>query len=563
MKIFCIQNNNCFSNRWKPNFTSKVTSVNYGKINDEFKDKVDRFDDGNKKEAKYLGHGMFASVYRFLNTNYVIKKFNKGVSINDSRQEAKMLDKVGAVPGSQQLMAQVTTENGNEYLISTFIKGEEPDPVENPFRFQPLKSFMNTLYELDKKEVYHNDLNTGNCKVDPATGQIGLIDYQFALDMKPGWTTYNEQYLLFPEQTLPANLQMFEMATLPPYIKKLGRYQAPDFFREYLKLKSEYHKNRYYYYKGAPNSNITKENLDYERLLSTVLRHPSEKVTQVYAKKLQVLHSFRHAFSIVDENTRVQKRPNLTESIPAYLYAAAQAAGYRDKIDEAINSTSDRNTQNLMKLERKTAEFWLELLSSSALGCSQWFVRNAADRLLGAGDKFPEHIDYYWNKPYKDANNIYSVITGDEPSGKIDVLRFPDMELEADYKQLFDLTKDFSRTSIWRPDEKLFSRFNSQFDVYQNALNSGKVILLPALHVFALYSAFKLYKHGGITSKAYQIYNQLDKMSEPLFKAVIDAVNGKGGVLTDAIKKDYSLNKFNDYRRLTNRKFTDFIKYYY
>ncbi len=562
MKIFCIQNNDCFSNKWNPRFTSKVKYVNYGKINDEFKDKVDRFDDGNKNEAKYLGHGMFASVYRFLNTNYVIKKFNKGVSQNDSRQEAKMLDKVGTVPGSQQLMAQVTTENGNEYLISTFIKGEEPDPVENPFRFQPLKSFMNTLYELDKKGVYHNDLNTGNCKVDPETGQIGLIDYQFALDMKPGWATYNEQYLLFPEQTLPANLQMFEMATLPPYIKKLGRYQAPDFFKDYLKLKAEYHKNRYYYYNGNSIPNITKENLDYEKLSSIVLKHPSEKVTQVYAKKLQVLHSFRHAFSIVDENTRAQKRPNLTESIPAYFFAAAQAAGYRDKIDEVLNSTSDTSTKNLMEIEKKTAEFWLELLSSSALGCSRWFVRNATDRLLGTGDKFPEKMDYYWNKQYKDANNIYSIITGDEPSGEIDVLRFPDKELEADYKRLFDLTEDFSRTSLCKSDEKLFARFNSQFNIYQNALNSGKVILLPALHVFALYSALKLYRHG-ITGKAYQIYNRLDKMSEPLFKSVVDAVKGRGGVLTDAIKKDYSLNKFNDFRNITNRKFTDFIKYNY
>ncbi len=561
MKIFSIQSNNYSRLQYRPDFTSKVKKVNYGQINDKFKDKVDKFDDGDKSEAKYLGHGMFASVYRFLGTNFVIKKFNKDVSKEDSRQEAKMLAKVGAVPGSQQLMAQVTTENNNEYLISTFIKGEEPDPVENPFKLQPLRSFMNTLYELDKKGVYHNDLNTGNCKVDPQTGQIGLIDYQFACDMKPEEGIDADGYLLFPKETLPANLQMFEMATLPPYIKKLGRYQAPDFFKDYLKLKGEYYRNRYYYYKNANIPDITQENLDYERLSSVVLRKPTEKIIQIYAKKLQVFQSFRHAFGLVDENTRLQKRPNLTEAIPAYLYASAQAADYRDKIDELMNSTSDLNTQNLMKIEKKVAEFWLELLSSSALGCSQWFVRNAVDRLLPGGkDAYPEKIDYYWNHSYQKVNDIYSLIAGDKQPEKADVLRFPsDSELEPDYKQLFNMTDDFSNRYIDREDNKLFARFKSQFNLYKNALDSGKVILLPALHIFAMYGAFMLYKHGN-SNRAFRIYEKLDKMSEPLFKAVIDAVKGEGGVLTTIIKNDPSLNKFNDYGRMTNRKFSDFIK---
>ena len=488
MKIYAMQNYNLIKQNLL-NFTSKVKNVNYGKINDEYKDKVDRFDDGERSEAEYLGHGLFAKVYRFIDTNFVIKQYNKCMPLSDCRQKAKMLEKVGELSGSQQLMAQVTTENGNEYLISTLVKGEEPDPDANPFNKVALKSFMNTLAELDKKGVYHNDLNTGNCKVDSQTGQIGLLDYQFAMDMDPSNKYSNLQNLLFPECTLPANIQMFEMANLPSYIKHLGAYRAKDFFKDYLSIKSDYHTRRYHYYRNENISGVTPENIEYEMLMSRALKRPSDKLIDLYAKKSQVMYSFRNAFGLTDENTRDIKRPNLPAAGAAYLYAAYQAYEYLTKANNIISTETDTNLVKLMKTEKKVAQYWLDKLSNSALGTSQWHTRNAQGEsaLLGAKDKYPESMDYYMYAPIDKIDDMYTTITNNDNSGKIDVLTFPySTGLNSDYKELFTLKDSLKLNDFPASDRDLFARFNSCFKDYEAALNNAKVIALPMLHAFTL-----------------------------------------------------------------------------
>ena len=112
-------------------------------------------------------------------------------------------------------------------------------------------------------------------------------------------------------------------------------------------------------------------------------------------------------------------------------------------------------------------------------------------------------------------------------------------------------------------DRDLFARFNSCFKDYEAALNNAKVIALPMLHAFTLYSAVQLFKHGRYNSKVDLLKNRLEKMAEPLIECVVDAVKGKGGVLSEALRKDYNLSNIYAKNNVANRKFKDYIKLYY
>ena len=52
-------------------------------------------------------------------------------------------------------------------------------------------------------------------------------------------------------------------------------------------------------------------------------------------------------------------------------------------------------------------------------------------------------------------------------------------------------------------------------------------------------------------------------MAEPLIECVVDAVKGKGGVLSEALRKDYNLSNIYAKNNVANRKFKDYIKLYY
>lgn len=569
MKVLGIKNNYLKTTRFNsPMFTSKVKSVNYGALSDLYKDKVDKFDDGDRSETKYLGSGLFASVFKFKDSNYVIKKFNKDVSKSDCYQEARMLEKVGSISGSQQLVAEVTTEKGIDYLISTLVKGDDPDPFENPFTQQALKTFTNTLFELDKKGIYHNDLNSGNCKVDPETGRIGLLDYQFAMeiDMSSARKEETLQNLTFPECTIPANMQMFEMATLATYIKKLSPSQAEKFFKEYLSVKGEYHSKRYHYYKSLKAPYLTPENIKYERLMSQVLRKPKPEIVDIYAKKLEVMHSFRKAFGITDENTREIKKPNLPNAGPAFLYAAFQATEYLEKADNLIRNSREPNIVELMKIEKKVAEYWQRKLANSAEGCTEWNTRNVIGKTLGNGDKYPQLMDKYYDGEKLRMLDVYDTIKPQSSDrGKIDTLRFyDDTILERNYKSLFDLTDSLSRKDFSTNTERdLYARFNSQFKDYESALNSAKVLVLPLLHAYALYSITKLYNVGSYNSKVFLIKDKLETMAEPLLKQVLRAVKGESYTLTQALKKDVHLCEMSSRASVAENSFKDYVKRWY
>lgn len=552
MNIMKINNNRNYPYAF--NFKSKVKTVNYGSITQEYKDFVDKFEEGDKSKVKYLGSGLFAKVYRILGTDYVIKMFNKGVSINDSRHEAYMLNEAGNIPDTQQLMAQVTTEKNQEFLITTFVKGEEPDYIEFPLRKKSLAKFLTTLFELDKKEVYHNDLNMGNCKVDPLTGTIGLIDFQFAMKMHPEYKEYVKNNLLFPNTILPANIQMFEMATLPSYMSKMPESEAQMFFKEYLSLKSEYHKRRYTHYRNDSRFNKISKNLDYELYLSKVLKDPSKEIVDLYAQKLQVLHSFRECFSLTDANTRNLHRSNLPEAGSAFIYATVQAAKYKEKIKNLSATTNDMNIKRLMAIESDSADFWLNKLSSGAIECSQWHIRNCTGNLLSANDKYPETLDFYWNKPNHRFKNLYGMITQYEPNQKISCINFSS-ELNTKYEQAFKDIEGFF--SIYNPtySKNYFANFKTVVNKYKSAINAGKVAELPKLHGYVLHSGKRLLKHSDRSAFLKSSIEKLEEISQPLIMAVVNAAKGNYSTLNEALKCDNLLHKMGANNRVTLRNF--------
>ena len=263
MKIAPIRINNLI------NFKSKVTNVFDGEISDELAQKIDDFEETHKG-AKRLGSGLFATAYLLDGTNCVIKESLRSELARKQNQdffpEAEALAMVPTtVQNSQRLVAHVKTEKNNHYLLSTFVEGEPASYPDNPWTKNSFDGLFDTLFALDREGIYHNDINEANCLIDDQH-RASTIDYQFAQYFLIN-NSENEDNFKTKSNMMPSNAQMFEMASLPWYIKTMSETASPkevrELFKTYLESKSKYAKQRAMYLQHVPNA---KEKAKYEFL---------------------------------------------------------------------------------------------------------------------------------------------------------------------------------------------------------------------------------------------------------------------------------------------------------
>ena len=74
-----------------------------------------------------------------------------------------------------------------------------------------------TIFELDKNGIYHGDFNIGNILLDKE-GNANLIDFQWMQKVERKRFFENKPHSVIPPYILSENSQMFEMASIPPYL---------------------------------------------------------------------------------------------------------------------------------------------------------------------------------------------------------------------------------------------------------------------------------------------------------------------------------------------------------
>ncbi len=557
-------------------FTSRVREVLRGKLPTGMNDQIDKFEETHSSDiVQGIGAGLFAQAYLFKNYPCVIKEsFRDEVSIRENANftnEAKSLERACDIPNSQKLVAQVKTEKGNYYLISTFVEGKKPDPKENPFSGRQLKSLFQTFLHLDKSGIYHNDLNIGNCLINK-DGKIALIDYQFSDLINYSDASYNDKEFQFPPFIFPANVQMFEMANLPFYISKfnngISTKEIRSFFKEYLNEKSTYHRSRTDFLgKQSKNSkNITGDAIKYERLMSKFLQNPSEEMINLQALKLQMFYAFRNTFSVVDLNNKEKSNP--VSGVPLYFYTAACAkkfVDYAEKMKTSSYGSNNREMKELLDYEIKLGNYWRKNMIDGGTGTFNWIYRTATGYPLSADDDATARLLKRLPEGIGCIDDVAERINGKTTNNSSRRLyHLVDQTIQSEYSTIANKINALEGIAV--PEDKRYEKeledikdlndsFIKAFSASYNSLNDGQILVSPTMHLLTIFyarllsnKADKLYKEA--TNPAVYTYaNKLKdvakyvelnfpKTTDKVFARMKDTVSGNNYSL------EYQLDTF-------------------
>ena len=563
------------------NFSSKVKRVLLGNIDEKTKENVDIFEETHEN-AKLLGQGLFAQAYLFPDSNIVIKesipsepaKITNGNFLHEATNLSRLPERLA---NTQKLVADVETEKGNYYLLSTLVKGKKPDFTTVFWDKSSFKSLFSNLFELDKAGILHGDLNRGNCLLD--NGIVNLLDYQWADTFDTDKSDENDNKFKFPDFMMPANSQMFEMANIPYYFSKLyednTEVNLKDLFKTYLNEKSQYCRNRANYLRGKGAS---PEMIEYEQLQAKFLNNPTDEVIKLEAVKLQLLYAFRQSFSMVDKNN--SGKHNIISSVSSYLYTALCGKSLVSMAEQLKSNSTDAQFKKFMDYEKKFGEYWKNKitaeLSGSKLsadgeyGTFKWIVRNAQlnphwkDGKVDADDDLSDKFQSSMNKEFGVINDISSVLSDKKTEMKQGVLPISD-ELKEKFENANKVIKNFANKLP--PVTVLYARnvralnilsknfVNSFYDSY-SAMQRQDALTCMSASIKALYNASVLkkeaqdffikvdkslvpYAREQMSLSGYSIH-ALYHIVQTLFKDILETINN------DEHDTNYTnLNEFN------------------
>ncbi len=222
---------------------------------------------------RFIGQGLNGKVYR-INENYVVKVPIPNRRVKDSiMQETKKLDMLYDfskernidLQNSQRGIASFFTDSGEEYLISTFVKGSECNP-NNRLNPKNINSMMNILTEMDigsKKygRLMSYDYNGHNVNFTETSAGVFDLEYlrgNFLENDIPNRVLSGRKSVsphVSDTSGLTSNVRTFEFGNLYSYLKSLPDNEARNDFVEYLNRKSLYHIDMSEYYKLIANDN--------------------------------------------------------------------------------------------------------------------------------------------------------------------------------------------------------------------------------------------------------------------------------------------------------------------
>lgn len=332
-----------------------------------------------------LGEGVSSAVYSFKKLHDFVfkkshlKKENFDTEINNLRTLPEKIKNV------QRFVAQAfDDETGLFYLISTKMNGKEASFDKNPWTRKHLKSLFATMFEMDKNGIYHGDLHCGNILLDK-TGKAGFIDFQWTQKILKKRFFENNQSSLMPPFILNENSQMFEMASIPYYIKFMDNPKdGKAFLRMYLSEKALYHEKRSDYLRSLIKEwpydyeqEIILKGINYEDAQSILFRHPDDDVMRIETKKIQFLSSFRDSFGKTDPSNK--NRDFITAaSSQLVTLSAIQELRHEIALQKANKLTSNIKSTYL-DLTEEYAKYWYDNVRSWINGIFEGSLKTAEE----------------------------------------------------------------------------------------------------------------------------------------------------------------------------------------
>ena len=347
-------------------------------------------DDSNDKSgAKFLASGANGAVYLITDNNssrYVVKISHKNglsktgekqrININFDNEKNIMQKLADSDINGQKYVADFTLNDGRSVLVSTFLKGKNPDVSERPLTSKSLSQLLNTLEIFDEKGILHRDLKKENIIID-SDNNAGLIDYGEAIEFNIKNSKYNSEVNNFPEYIAPSNLRNFEDTLIFPYMNEVERKnpnEAKEFFKNYLTLKSELYSKRAdsieRYMETADltesEKNKLNEMLKYQKVMSEILKNADDDVIKTEMLNGQITYNSELAYK--NEILLLNPLANVTLKMNA-LTAAKRLEVLSDGQLKKPNTILKRD---YYKYQNDYAKYRLQKISSWTNGLVNW-----------------------------------------------------------------------------------------------------------------------------------------------------------------------------------------------
>lgn len=354
------------SNIYRNSFTSKVIKVHDGNLSDKLKEQIDNFEESNSKQGQKIGSGTTATAYRLPGTQYIVKvpnatnpHYKKVIMTKDEAQ------KLALVPQNaqhcQKCVGVCETQKGEAYLISTLMAGKPAQPsTKTKWNKNSFKNLLNEFIELEKENIYHGDPSRLNCLITERD-EVNLIDFQYCekyyfnsdYDHKTNANRYKVPYFI-----APSNAQMFEETNLAKYLTELSNEEARNVFKDYLKAKSSYHRQRL---DILSQKCARGEILDYEYLMSKYLENPSRELIKLSGIKLQILQAHRNINTVLDNK-------DYCTAIPYYIKTIKYSKMLQKEAYKAIKNTDNEEERRLYNYIRQDGRFWEDISKEELVG---------------------------------------------------------------------------------------------------------------------------------------------------------------------------------------------------
>lgn len=316
----------------------------------------------------------------------------------DFKDEIEVLKKVKSLDeNSQHYVAVLNMKDGRNVLVTTFVKGKNPDLTTRPLNSANISSMLDAAFALDLDGVLHRDLKKENIIIDD-NDNAGLIDFGAAISFDLFNFEVNTNQNNFPPFEAPSNLRSLEDTLIFPYLndmKKQDPAAAKAFFTDYLRLKAGYHSKRAESLRlqakrgdiDSESSKRVRKMADYEQTVSDALQNPDKNVVQAellrggitynselaYKNEILLLNplanislkwnSLIQAKKLEKFSSEMLMRPNTPEKRMYYAYMKEYAKYNQEKISGWVMGLSNWLLTCLKTDSNDTPDYMQDIIS--------------------------------------------------------------------------------------------------------------------------------------------------------------------------------------------------------
>jgi len=352
-------------------FTGNNITIQKGNLSGELREAVINLIENTptSDDENFLGEGAIGKAYKLsMQDKNVVVKVAKKKENTGIEKEASILEKLphSLQKTGQSLVAYGLTKDGYEFLVTNLVEGKNNTIPENKEQLKSL--ILGNFLELDKAGILHGDAGEGNILINSNKNEVNLIDYGYARE----FGIFNNNDERMPKDLmLNSNILLFEIGGLDDYLVKLSDDKKPgkahEFFKNYLDIKADYHNERVNYLQeefkkrqtefDAKETTRIKNCINYEKVLSKILKNPSDEIIKMEAQRCQLLYSFNMA----NKNSFFNKP---TDTITNWTRTIIYARKYKDTIQSKLNNCTDEDMKKYLEFQNQYADFYLKTFNN-------------------------------------------------------------------------------------------------------------------------------------------------------------------------------------------------------